>query len=171
MILVVMGVSGSGKTTVGKALADELGWAFVEADDFHPAANVEKMSHGIALADEDRRPWLEAIRQQIDQVCARGAPTVFACSALKQSYRDYLRQNSPECVRFVYLRGSEDMIRRRLADRKGHFMDPGLLRSQFDALESPDEALHVDIAPAPAAIVAEIVRQLGLGRSPNAGRR
>jgi gluconokinase len=162
MVLVLMGVSGSGKTTIGKALADEPSWAFVEADDYHPAANVEKMSQGIPLDDEDRRPWLEALRRRVDEACARGQGAVVACSALKHDYREYLEQNNPECVHYVYLRGSEELIRRRLAERKGHFMDPALLHSQFEALEPPEGAIQVDITPAPEVIVAEINRKLGL---------
>ena len=162
MVLVLMGVSGSGKTTVGKALAADLGWAFVEADDFHPVANVEKMRGGVPLDDEDRWPWLQALRERVDQACGRGEDVVLACSALKHEYREYLERNDPGCVRYVYLRGSEELIRRRLEEREGHFMDPALLRSQFEALEPPEGAIQVDITPAPEVIAAEIRRKLGL---------
>jgi gluconokinase len=162
MVLVLMGVSGSGKTTVGKALAGDLGWAFVEADDFHPVANVEKMRGGVPLDDEDRRPWLQALRGRVDRACGRGEDVVLACSALKHEYREYLERNHPGCVRYVYLRGSEELIRRRLEAREGHFMDPNLLRSQFEALEAPEDALQVDAAPSPEAIAAEIRGRLGL---------
>jgi gluconokinase len=162
MILVLMGVSGSGKTTIGRALANELGWSFIEGDEFHPASNVEKMHRGEPLDDEDRRPWLRALRQRIDEACAQGENAVLACSALKHDYREYLERDEPACVRYVYLCGSEELIRRRLAQRKGHFMNPGLLHSQFETLEPPDDAIRVDVAPALEAIVAEIRRQLGL---------
>jgi gluconokinase len=162
MVLIVMGVSGTGKTTIGKALAAELGWAFVEGDDFHPAENVEKMSAGIPLNDEDRRPWLQALRGRVDEACERGEDIVLACSALKHDYREYLERHDPECVHYVYLHGSEELIRRRLAERKGHFMAPTLLESQFEALEPPEGALQVDITPAPEVIVADIRRKIGL---------
>jgi gluconokinase len=162
MILVLMGVSGSGKTTVGKVLAADLGWTFVEADDFHPPANVEKMRGGTPLTDEDRRPWLEALRARIDDACQRGENCVMACSALKDEYRDYLEQGCPGGVRYVYLRGSEELIRARLERRQGHFMNPDLLKSQFEALEPPAGAVEVDVAPTPDVIAAEIRRKLSL---------
>ena len=162
MVLVLMGVSGSGKTTIGKALAAELGWAFIEGDDFHPATNVEKMSAGIPLNDEDRRPWLQALRRRVAEACGRGEDVVLACSALKHDYREYLERHDPECVHYVFLRGSEELIRRRLAERKGHFMDPALLQSQFEALEPPEGAVRVDVTPAPEEIAAEIRDKLGI---------
>jgi gluconokinase len=162
MILVLMGVSGSGKTTVGRILAEQLGWTFLEGDDFHPRANVEKMHSGRPLTDEDRRPWLEALRRRIDELSERGENAVLACSALKHDYREYLRQHEPDNVRYVYLSGSEELIRERLARRKGHFMPPALLHSQFEALEPPAHALTVDIAPPPEVIAAQIRSKLGL---------
>jgi gluconokinase len=162
MIIVLMGVSGSGKTTVGKELARHLEWTFVDADDFHPAANVQKMHHGIPLSDEDRRPWLAAIHQRLLQAAHRGENVVLACSALKHEYRDYLQHEEPDRIYFVYLRGSEELIRERLASRTGHFMNPGLLHSQFETLQPPDNAIEVDIAPPPEQIAAEIRRKLGL---------
>jgi gluconokinase len=162
MVLVLMGVSGSGKTTVGKLLAGQLGWTFVEADDYHPTANVEKMHRGEPLTDADRRPWLAALRQRVDEACERGEDVVLACSALKHAYQDYLEQHEPACVRYVYLHGSEDLIRRRLAARKGHFMNPALLHSQFETLEPPEDAVRVDVASPPEVIAAEIRRKVGV---------
>lgn len=162
MIVVLMGVSGSGKTTVGKALARQLGWTFLDADDYHPAANVEKMRRGIALNDDDRRPWLGTLRRLIHEARLRGENVVLACSALKHDYQEYLQDHDPATVRFVHLRGSEELIRRRLAGRTGHFMNPSLLHSQFETLEPPEHALQVDVAAAPDVIVAGVRRGLGL---------
>jgi gluconokinase len=162
VILVVMGVSGAGKSTVGKLLARQLGWTYVEADDYHPAANVEKMRRGIPLDDADRRPWLEAVRHHLEEAAGRGESVVLACSALKHAYQDYLSQWAPGSIRYVYLSGPEELLRQRLAHRTGHFMNPALLHSQFETLEPPDEAVRVDVAPPPEAIVAEIRRKLGL---------
>ena len=162
MVLVLMGVSGTGKTTVGKVLAAELGWAFVEGDDFHPAANVAKMSAGIALNDEDRRPWLQALRRRVEEACRQGENIILSCSALKHDYREYLERHDPDCVHYVHLNGSEELISRRLAGRKGHFMNPKLLQSQFETLEHAEGAIEVDITPAPDAIAAEIRHRLGL---------
>jgi gluconokinase len=157
-----MGVSGSGKSTVGKILAEELGWTFVEADEFHSAANVAKMRSGTPLTDADRRPWLDALRERIDRACTEGENVVLACSALKHSYQDYLERDDPACVYYVYLHGSEELIRKRLADRKGHFMNPRLLQSQFETLEPPADAVRIDVSPPPEEIAAEIRRKLGL---------
>lgn len=162
MIVVLMGVSGSGKTTIGKLLAEQLGWTFVEADDYHPASNVEKMHRGIPLNDADRAPWLDALRRRVDEACAKGDNVVLACSALKHAYQHYLERDVPGCVHYVHLRGSEDLIRQRLAERKGHFMNPALLHSQFEILEPPSDAIQVDVTPAPEAIVADIRRKLGI---------
>jgi gluconokinase len=162
MVVVLMGVSGSGKTTVGELLAAGLGWAFVEGDDFHPAANVEKMTRGAPLTDDDRRPWLEALQRRIERACRQGEGLVVACSALKDEYRDLLERHDPDCVRFVYLSGSEELIRERLEKRTGHFMPASLLASQFETLEIPEGEIAVDAAPAPEAVAAEIRRQLGV---------
>ena len=161
MILVLMGVSGSGKTVVGRALAEQIGWHFIDADDFHPAANKAKMHKGIPLDDADRRPWLDALARRIDQARDRGENLVLACSALKHAYQDYLRHDLDE-VKYVFLRGSEDLIRHRLAARTGHFMNPALLHSQFETLEPPEHALTVDITPPPEAIASEIRKKMGL---------
>jgi gluconokinase len=157
-----MGVSGSGKSTVGKLLARELGWTFVEADDYHPAANIEKMRRGIALDDEDRWPWLEALRRRLEEAGGRGENVVLACSALKHSYQHYLAHCDPDSVRYVYLAGSEELIRQRLAERKEHFMNPALLHSQFETLEPPEEAIRVDVSLSPQAIVATMRLKLGV---------
>lgn len=162
MVLVLMGVSGSGKTTIGERLAADLGWKFVEGDDYHPPENVEKMRSGTPLTDADRRPWLRALRTRIDAACETGEDLVVACSALKDEYREYLERDDPACVRYVYLRGSEELIRKRLESRKGHFMNPALLRSQFAALEPPEGEVAVDVAPPPDVVAMDIRRKLGL---------
>jgi gluconokinase len=161
MIVILMGVAGTGKTTVGEALAAAEGWPFFDADDFHSPANKEKMRRGEGLTDADRDPWLEALRAKIDALCAAGSSGVFACSALKQSYRDRLRAG-PD-VRFVHLTGSFELIESRLAGRPGHYAGPALLRSQFDALEVPADVPTVDVAQTPAEVLAATRRLLGLG--------
>jgi gluconokinase len=166
MVVVVMGVSGSGKTTVGRALAARLGWPFEDADDLHPAANVEKMRHGIPLTDADREPWIRAVARTIDDRVERGRPLVLACSALRKHHRDAMRAHAAaRDLRFVFLAGSYALLDARLRARTGHFMPEALLRSQFDALETPDpsEALVVDVTPPVPAIVDAIVRGLRLG--------
>jgi gluconokinase len=162
MILVLMGVSGSGKTTIGKVLARQLSWTFLDADDYHPAANIEKMHRGVPLNDDDRRPWLQALRRRIEQACSQSENVVLACSALKHAYQEYLEQVAPDCVHYVYLRGSEELIRRRLAARTEHFMNPGLLHSQFETLEPPEHALQVDVSADPETVAAQIRQALGL---------
>jgi gluconokinase len=161
MIVVLMGVSGSGKTTVGRELARQLGWHFLDADDYHPAANIAKMHAGIPLTDEDRKPWLKALADRIDEARARGENVALACSVLKHEYQEYLRHDLDE-VQYVYLKGSPELIRRRLEARKDHFMPATLLTSQFEALEPPEHAIEVDIAPGPEEIAAEIRRKLRL---------
>jgi gluconokinase len=162
VIVVLMGVTGTGKSTVGKLLAAQVDWTFVEGDDFHPKANVEKMRLGIPLNDDDRKPWLDAIHRRLDQAGQRGENVVLACSALKHSYQHYLADYSAETVRFVYLFGSPEVIRQRLASRTGHFMNPALLASQFEVVEPPEDAIRVDIIQPPPAIVAEIRSKLGI---------
>jgi gluconokinase len=162
VIIVLMGVTGTGKSTVGKQLAGQLGWTFVEGDDFHPKANVEKMRRGIPLDDEDRKPWLDAIRKRLEQATEQGENVVLACSALKHSYQHYLADYAAKDVHFVCLFGSPELIRDRLAKRTGHFMNPALLASQFEALEPPEDAIRVDIGRLPPAIVAEIREKLGI---------
>lgn len=160
--LVVMGVSSSGKSTIANALAKRIGWRFADGDDFHPKANVEKMSAGHALTDDDRWPWLQAIADEIDRVTAEGDRLVIVCSALKRAYRDVLVHGRDD-VRIVYLDGSRELIAKRMAARKNHFMPPTLLDSQFKALEipGPDERpITVSIDDDVDGIVAAIIRQL-----------
>jgi gluconokinase len=161
-VLVVMGVSGSGKSTIGEQLAQRLGWSYEDGDKFHPASNVAKMSAGHPLTDEDRWPWLQTIADEIDRVCESGQHAVIACSALKRAYRDILVHRRSD-VRIVFLDGTEALIANRLAQRKGHFMPPGLLTSQFKTLEPPrpdENPVTVSIEPSVDAIVDDIVRQL-----------
>jgi gluconokinase len=160
MVIVLMGVSGAGKTTVGRLLAEALGAEFAEGDAYHPPENIEKMRRGIPLEDADRWPWLRILAAQIDRWLAARKTVVLACSALKQSYRDVLAQGRPG-VRFVHLEGDKALIRRRLDARRGHYMPAILLDSQFAALEPPADAVTVDVAGTPEAIMAEIVQHLG----------
>jgi len=162
--LVVMGVSGSGKSTIAEQLAARLGWRYVDGDLFHPPANVAKMSAGHPLTDEDRWPWLRAIAAEIDRLAAAGERAVVACSALKRAYRDILVHGRND-VRIVFLDGTKDLIAKRLAARKGHFMPPGLLDSQFRTLEPPqasERPVTVSIDASVDGIVNDIVRQLEL---------
>ena len=158
MIILVMGVSGSGKTMIGSQLAKSLHWQFRDADDFHPTANIEKMRHGIPLSDADRQPWLIALQQAIKDWLQTQTNTVLACSALKSEYRQQFCP-SPQ-VKLVYLKGSFELIQQRLQQRQGHYMKADLLHSQFDTLEEPDAAIQVDIDQPPSAIVAEIRKAL-----------
>jgi carbohydrate kinase (thermoresistant glucokinase family) len=161
-ILVVMGVSSSGKSTIGTLLANQLHWEFEDGDWFHPARNIDKMQAGIPLTDEDRAPWLIAIADFIDQARLSGKRVVLACSALKRRYRTVIIGNRPD-VRLVYLKGDMELIGRRFAARHEHFMPPSLLESQFDALEEPGPNEHpivVSIEPRPREIVANIVDAL-----------
>ena len=153
-VIVLMGVTGSGKTTVGKLLSKELGWKYYDADDFHPRANVEKMSSGVALNDDDRQPWLETLRNLISQCLERGENAVLGCSALKESYREFLQVN--ERVKLIYLKGDRDLIKERLNARRGHYMNPALLDSQFETLEEPKRGWQVDISLSPSEIVKTI---------------
>lgn len=159
-MLVLMGVSGVGKTTTGKRLARALGWSFRDADEFHPAANVAKMSAGIPLTDEDRWPWLATIGHWLDVQRAHGGKAIVTCSALRRTYRDKLFDGRPD-VRLVFLKGSKGLIADRLGRRSGHFMPPALLDSQFATLEEPtrdEHAIVVNVALPPSRVVAEIMR-------------
>ncbi len=160
--LIMMGVSGSGKTTIGKRLAERLGWMFEDGDSFHPASNIEKMQSGHALTDADREPWLRAIAGEIDRQIASGHRPVIACSALKRRYRDILVHGRDD-IRIVYLDGSAELIAARLARRKGHFMPPDLLDSQFRTLEKPttdERPVAVDIDAPVERIVETILARL-----------
>lgn len=172
LVLVVMGVSGSGKSTVAAMLAGRLGWAFGDGDDFHPPANVAKMRGGTPLTDEDRKPWLRAIAAWIDAARATGRPGVVVCSALRRAYRDVLLAGRPD-VRLVFLHGDEALIHERQAARPHHYMPAGLVRSQFETLEPPgpdEDALAVSVQARPGEIVDAIVARLGmrLGARPEA---
>jgi ribose 5-phosphate isomerase A len=162
-ILMVMGVSGSGKSTIAEDLAARLGWAFEEGDTLHPEANVAKMHAGIPLTDADRQPWLERVAAWIDGQRARKQPGIITCSALKRSYRQIIIGDRPE-VRLVYLRGGRDLIAQHLAGREGHFMPASLLQSQIDTLEEPgpeEDPLTVDVGPPPSQVAETIIRLLG----------
>lgn len=160
MVIIVMGVVGSGKTTVGRLLAERLGWRFADADDFHPASNVEKIRQGTPLDDQDRAPWLSALHAAIEQWNADDQHAALACSALKERYRKELRTSA---VRFVYLKGRRELILNRLRSRHGHFASESILDSQFADLEEPRDAITVTIEKSPEAIAGEIIAKLNLG--------
>ena len=161
MIILVMGVTGSGKSTVGCLLAESLNWDFADADAFHPQANIEKMNRGIPLDDADRLPWLEQLQRAIDRWLLEDKNIVLACSALKATYRQTLLQDK-EHMRLVYLKGSFELISKRLQERQNHFMNKNLLQSQFDLLEEPEEGIHVDVTEPLEVIVQQIRTSLGI---------
>lgn len=161
MVIVLMGVSGSGKTTVGRLLARELGWAFYEGDDFHSPSNVAKMKRGVALTDDDRKNWLKGLHQVIEGIIEKHQNGVLACSALKRSYRGQLAQSGAD-MHFVYLKGNFEDIEKRLEQRKGHFANEELLPSQFDDLEEPRDALTADTSRKPSEIVSFIRAHLAV---------
>jgi gluconokinase len=161
MIIIIMGVSGSGKTTVGKMLAESLGWKFSDADAFHSPENVEKMRRGIPLSEADRKPWLQDLQTAIKQWLQGNTNVVLACSALKDSYRQFLVVDSDR-IKLVYLQGTYELIQKRLQDRQNHYMTEILLKSQFDTLEEPLNNIYIDIAQPPQVIVQNIRTVLGI---------
>jgi len=161
MVLILIGPMGCGKTTIGKMLAEKLGWPFYDGDDFHPKENVEKMRSAIALTDEDRSLWLEKLRDNIRRWLKEKQNTILACSTLKQAYRDILGVDQ-ETVRTVYLKGSYQLLRQRIGERQHPYMDKNLLKSQLDTLEEPTSGLCVDISATPEMIVSTIIKNLKL---------
>lgn len=174
MQVVVMGVTGVGKTTVGRLIAERLAARFVDADDFHPPENVAKMRAGTPLDDADRQPWLAALNAHLREAARRGDSVVLACSALKSAYRERLREGVP-ALRFVHLVGARELIAERLGARAGHYMNPALLDSQFASLERPDDALSLDIGPPPEeladAVCADLARVPAPSSSPASSRQ
>ena len=162
MIIVLIGPMGCGKTTVGKALAERLGWPFADGDDFHPPANVEKMRRGIPLEDSDRAGWLASLRHHMDVQMQKGVSLVLACSALKQDYRDMLGIDQQQVVS-VYLKGSPELLKERIAGRTHQYMNESLLQSQLATMEEPEDGLTVSISASPELIGAEIITKLGIG--------
>ena len=165
MVVVVMGVSGCGKTTIASSLAQSLGWAFIEGDAFHPPENVQRMAHGIALTDADRAVWLERLALELKDQSQFNPGVVLACSALKKSYRDVLRHGRADTI-FLYLDGSANLIGQRLSARKGHYMPSSLLQSQLETLEPPvqtERAWRYDIDQSPEAIVKDVLQRIGQG--------
>ena len=161
MVIVLMGVCGCGKTTVGELLAQKRNWSYFDADDFHPRENVEKMAAGIPLTDADRNPWLRGLSDEIGRRIDAGEDVVLGCSALKERYREILVGGRPQ-VRVVHLKGTRELISGRLQDRVHRYMPSTLLDSQFEALEEPTDAVVVDITPSPEEIVCQICRELGI---------
>ena len=165
MIVIIFGVSGAGKTTIGKLLAAQLGWQFYDADDFHPRSNIEKMRRGRPLTDEDRWPWLERLREQLTRSVAAKENAVLACSALKRAYRELLHVSDD--VKFVFLCGDYVVVEKQLRRRRAHFMNPELLRSQFTDLEEPgadEDVLTIELGRTPEELVEEIKTNLRLPR-------
>lgn len=160
MVIILFGVTGAGKTTIGRLLAQQLGWPFYDGDDFHSPANVDKLRRGVPLKNRDRRPWLESLQTAIEGWLNKGENVVLACSALKRDYRQYLRISDE--VRFVYLRGGYDLIEERLRTRRGHFMNADLLQSQFETLQEPvsEEAVVVDCDKSPRETVEQVRQEL-----------
>jgi gluconokinase len=162
MVVIIFGVSGAGKTTIGQLLAEEFGWRFYEADDFHSQANIDKMRQGVPLTDEDRWPWLENLGELIKRCLTAGENAVLACSGLKEAYRRHLRVNAD--VKLVFLRGDYELIANQLRQRRGHFMNPALLQSQFADLEEPqptEGAAVIELGQRPRELVQEVKSKLG----------
>jgi carbohydrate kinase, thermoresistant glucokinase family len=163
MVILVMGTTGAGKSTVGELLSARLGWTFLDADDFHPEANVQKMKHGIPLTDVDRMPWLERVHGELARLSTEGKQVVLACSALKQSYRDQLSAGLD--FRVVYLRGTYEEMRRHIEARHGHFAGESILAGQFADLEEPKDAVVLDVVRSPEVLADDIIRRLDLSAS------
>jgi len=166
MVVVIFGVSGAGKTTIGELLAQELHWKFYDADDFHPQVNIDKMERGEPLTDEDRQPWLQSLREAITRSLAANENAVLACSALKRKYRELLRVNGD--VKFVFLHGSRARIADQLKQRRGHFIDPALLDSQFADLEEPESSedmLTIELKGEPDELIEQIRQKLSPSRT------
>ncbi len=163
MVLILIGPMGCGKSTIGKMVAEKLGWSFYDGDDFHPRENVEKMRAGAPLTDEDRKTWLDILHEHIQRWLAEDRNAILACSALKQAYRDTLGADQ-DTVKTVYLKGSYELLRKRLEDRIHPYMNKDLLKSQLEAMEEPEDGLTVDISQTPESIVDTIVKQLDLSR-------
>lgn len=159
MLIIVMGVSGCGKSTIGKLLADQLNIDFYDADDFHPDANVTKMKNGQALNDTDRKPWLLLLSKKLQEWQQKGG-AVLACSALKENYRQLLMSNNPDTIKWVYLEGTFKVITERISKRENHFMKADLLKSQFDTLEIPEYGSHISITNKPSEIISTIIEAL-----------
>jgi gluconokinase len=164
MVILVMGTTGAGKTTVGRLLAARLAWNFLDADDFHPQANIEKMKHGIPLTDADRAPWLANIHSRLLQLTSEGKNAVLACSALKQTYRETLSAGLD--FRIVYLRGTYEQMRRHILSRHGHFAGEAILAGQFADLEEPQNALALNVTDSPESLVDQAILRLGLLQEP-----
>jgi gluconokinase len=160
MVILLMGTTGAGKSTVGKLLSARLGWTFLDADDLHPQSNIEKMKHGIPLTDADRIPWLEKIHAELLSLAQQGKSVVLACSALKQRYRDQLSAGID--MRTVYLRGSYEVMRQHIASRHGHFAGESILAGQFADLEEPQDALILDVSRTPQELCDEVIHRLHL---------
>ncbi len=164
MVIIIMGVAGVGKSTIGKMLSKRISWNFYDGDGFHPKANIEKMRKGMQLTDSDRWPWLRAIRDLIDECLSENKPSIITCSALKKTYRKFLKQDRDNVI-FVYLKGDEKTIWERLSSRKGHFAGADLLESQLETLEEPENVLSVDISKQPEDITNFIIEKLDLRES------
>lgn len=160
-VIVLMGVSGSGKTTIGRLLSKAIHWQFYDGDNLHPEKNIIKMTQGIALTDNDRKPWLETLQSLINKIYVSGRSAIIACSALKRSYREYLLKDN-RGVLFIHLKGNYELIKERLSERQGHYMNASLLGNQFDTLEEPEGVFTIDILQKPEVTVASIKKYLNL---------